>query len=261
MREVTALTDPELFWALRGGGGNFAVITAMEFRLLPITEVYAGTLFFPYERAGEVLEAWRRWTATVPGRGHLDRPDDPGAAAARDARLPARASRSRSSRRRSSAPRSGPRSCSLHCASSGRRWTRSRRSSRSTCWPSTWTPRDRCRVSATTRCSPISTPSPWRRSSRRSAPARDPRCSRSSSAISAAHSAGAAEDSGALGALSGEFMTFAVGMLPVPEMEAPLRELVRRGPGGPGGRSTTATATRTSPSIGSTPSRSSASDR
>ncbi len=66
IREVTALTDPELFWALRGGGGNFAAITAMEFKLLPITEVYAGALFFPYERAGEVLEAWRRWTATVP---------------------------------------------------------------------------------------------------------------------------------------------------------------------------------------------------
>ena len=65
-REVTAVTDPGLFWALRGGGGNFAAITAMEFKLLPITEVYAGALFFPYERAGEVLEVWRRWTATVP---------------------------------------------------------------------------------------------------------------------------------------------------------------------------------------------------
>ena len=60
------MTDPGLFWALRGGGGNFAAITAMEFELLPITEVYAGALFFPYERAGEVLEVWRRWTATVP---------------------------------------------------------------------------------------------------------------------------------------------------------------------------------------------------
>jgi FAD/FMN-containing dehydrogenase len=65
-REVTALTDPELFWALRGGGGNFAVVTAMEFKLLPIAEVHAGAFFFPYERAAEVLEAWRRWTATVP---------------------------------------------------------------------------------------------------------------------------------------------------------------------------------------------------
>jgi hypothetical protein len=65
-REVTALTDPELFWALRGGGGNFAVVTALEFEMLPIAEVHAGAFFFPYERAGEVLEAWRRWTATVP---------------------------------------------------------------------------------------------------------------------------------------------------------------------------------------------------
>lgn len=66
LREVTALTDPDLFWALRGGGGNFGVVTAIEFSLLPITELYAGALFFPYERAGEVLEAWRRWTASVP---------------------------------------------------------------------------------------------------------------------------------------------------------------------------------------------------
>ena len=66
LREVTALTDPDLFWAIRGGGGNFGVVTAMEFELLPITEVYAGALFFPYERAGEVLEAWRQWTRSVP---------------------------------------------------------------------------------------------------------------------------------------------------------------------------------------------------
>jgi FAD/FMN-containing dehydrogenase len=58
--------DPELFWALRGGGGGYGVVTAMEFELLPIAEVYAGVLFFPLERAGEVLEAWRAWTATVP---------------------------------------------------------------------------------------------------------------------------------------------------------------------------------------------------
>ncbi len=65
-RRVTADTDPELFWAIRGGGGNFGVVTAMEFGLLPICEVYAGALFFPLERAGEVLEAWRRWSVTAP---------------------------------------------------------------------------------------------------------------------------------------------------------------------------------------------------
>lgn len=65
-RRITAASEPELFWALRGGGGNFGVVTALEFSLLPITEVYAGALFFPFERAGEVLEAWRRWAPGAP---------------------------------------------------------------------------------------------------------------------------------------------------------------------------------------------------
>jgi FAD/FMN-containing dehydrogenase len=58
--------EPDLFWALRGGGGNFGVVTALEFRLFPISEVYAGVLFFPWERSAQVLHAWREWTATVP---------------------------------------------------------------------------------------------------------------------------------------------------------------------------------------------------
>jgi UDP-N-acetylenolpyruvoylglucosamine reductase len=58
--------DTELFWALRGGGGNFGVVTAIEFELLPLEKVYAGALFFPVERAGEVLHAWRAWTADAP---------------------------------------------------------------------------------------------------------------------------------------------------------------------------------------------------
>jgi hypothetical protein len=58
--------EPELFWALRGGGGNFGVVTGLEFELHPITEVYAGILFFPYERASEVLHAWREWLPRVP---------------------------------------------------------------------------------------------------------------------------------------------------------------------------------------------------
>jgi UDP-N-acetylenolpyruvoylglucosamine reductase len=56
----------DLFWALRGGGGNFGIVTAIEFRLYPITEAYAGVLFFPLERAAEVLNAWREWVETVP---------------------------------------------------------------------------------------------------------------------------------------------------------------------------------------------------
>ena len=58
--------EPNLFWALRGGGGNFGVVTALEFTLYPVSDVYAGALFWPLERAHEILEAWRRWTATIP---------------------------------------------------------------------------------------------------------------------------------------------------------------------------------------------------
>ena len=58
--------EPDLFWALRGGGGSFGVVTALEFRLFPLTEVYAGVLFWPVERAAEVLNVWREWSATVP---------------------------------------------------------------------------------------------------------------------------------------------------------------------------------------------------
>jgi len=61
-----ACTEPDLFWALRGGGGSFGVVTAIELRLFPITEVYAGLLWWPAEpgsdTAAEVLQAWRELT-------------------------------------------------------------------------------------------------------------------------------------------------------------------------------------------------------
>jgi hypothetical protein len=65
-RRVDADHDPDLFWALRGGGGSFGIVTALEFRLFPIAEVHAGVLFWPLERAGEVLQAWRAWLPSVP---------------------------------------------------------------------------------------------------------------------------------------------------------------------------------------------------
>ena len=58
--------EPELFWALRGGGGNFGVVTALEFELFPVGEVYAGVLFFPFDRSSEILHAWREWITSVP---------------------------------------------------------------------------------------------------------------------------------------------------------------------------------------------------
>jgi FAD/FMN-containing dehydrogenase len=50
----------------RGGGGSFGIVTAIEFNLFPISEVYAGILWFPVDRAAEVLNAWRDWTEHLP---------------------------------------------------------------------------------------------------------------------------------------------------------------------------------------------------
>jgi len=58
--------EPDLFWAVRGGGGSFGIVTALEFALYPVTEVYAGILFFPFERAAEILKAWRSWADGTP---------------------------------------------------------------------------------------------------------------------------------------------------------------------------------------------------
>jgi hypothetical protein len=58
--------EPELFWAVRGGGGSFGIVTALEFRLYPVAELYAGALFWPVERASEILHAWRGFVDRVP---------------------------------------------------------------------------------------------------------------------------------------------------------------------------------------------------
>ena len=57
---------PELFWALRGGTGSFGVITALELRLIAVPELHAGAMLWPWERAHEVLHAWREWTLDAP---------------------------------------------------------------------------------------------------------------------------------------------------------------------------------------------------
>jgi FAD/FMN-containing dehydrogenase len=58
--------EPDLFWALRGGGGNFGVVTAIEFAVYPCAELYAGALFFPFERTREVMHAWRELLPALP---------------------------------------------------------------------------------------------------------------------------------------------------------------------------------------------------
>lgn len=66
LRRVSAEQDAELFWALRGGNGSFGVVTAVEFRVYPVPELFAGASFFPLERAGEVLAAWTCLAPSLP---------------------------------------------------------------------------------------------------------------------------------------------------------------------------------------------------
>src|SRR4051794_11930071 len=63
---VDAEHEPELFWALRGGGGNFGVVTAIEFGVVELDELYAGALFFPVEQADEVLHTWNAVRGSFP---------------------------------------------------------------------------------------------------------------------------------------------------------------------------------------------------
>ncbi len=65
-RRVNADNEADLFWALRGGGGGYAIVTALHLALLPISELYAGALILPAELGGEAIRAYRDWAASVP---------------------------------------------------------------------------------------------------------------------------------------------------------------------------------------------------
>jgi hypothetical protein len=67
-RTVTRSSDPELFWALRGGGGDFGIITALEIQLVPGFYLYGGRMLWPLEQVPEVLRAFREVTASAPDR-------------------------------------------------------------------------------------------------------------------------------------------------------------------------------------------------
>jgi FAD/FMN-containing dehydrogenase len=64
--KASAHENADLFWGLKGGGGNFGIVTSLEFALYPITHVYGGNLFYPTQRAAEVLELYGRWSASLP---------------------------------------------------------------------------------------------------------------------------------------------------------------------------------------------------
>lgn len=59
--------NAELFWGLRGGGGNFGIVTAFEFQLHPVgPEIYAGLVVYPLEQGAEVLRGWRAFAEAAP---------------------------------------------------------------------------------------------------------------------------------------------------------------------------------------------------
>lgn len=57
---------PDLYWALRGGSGNFGIVTSFELKLYPVTQVLGGMVIHPFERAGEVLRFYREVAASAP---------------------------------------------------------------------------------------------------------------------------------------------------------------------------------------------------
>ncbi len=82
--EVTESSHPDLFWALRGGGGNFGVATALTYRLHPLSTVTGGLIAHPFDAAGEMLRFYRDAVAGLPDElavfaGLVHAPDGSGA--------------------------------------------------------------------------------------------------------------------------------------------------------------------------------------
>ena len=80
--KVSQDSNPELFWAIRGGGGNFGVVTALEYRLHPLSDVLAGTLVYPEGRVPDLLQAFAKFVASAPDEMNvvgqvLSSPKDP----------------------------------------------------------------------------------------------------------------------------------------------------------------------------------------
>jgi FAD/FMN-containing dehydrogenase len=65
-RHVTADSDPDLFWALRGGRDNYGVVTALSIGLVPVRTLYAGGLHYDAADAGVIFERYRTWSADLP---------------------------------------------------------------------------------------------------------------------------------------------------------------------------------------------------
>ena len=82
---ASATENSDLFWALRGGGGNFGVVTSFEYQLHPVGQMLGGVLAWPLPMVKEVLSFYRNFAATAPDELRLDAiiqtfPDGPGLA-------------------------------------------------------------------------------------------------------------------------------------------------------------------------------------
>jgi hypothetical protein len=65
LRTIDAENEPDLFWALRGGGGDYGIVTALRVGLVQLTDIYAGALIFPAEVGAAGVRAYRDWAAGV----------------------------------------------------------------------------------------------------------------------------------------------------------------------------------------------------
>ncbi len=165
-----AETNRELFWAVRGGGGNFGVVTALEFAMFDIQTVYAGMLMWQLRDIEPVLREWAAWAPGAPDEVTTaframrlpDMPDLPG--------VPARTARWSSSTAPSSAPTRAARSCSPGCARSTRSWTPSPGCPPRRWCACTWTRRAARRSPPTRSCSGRTRTPRWTRSSPRPGP-------------------------------------------------------------------------------------------
>jgi FAD/FMN-containing dehydrogenase len=66
--QVDAQHHADLFWGIRGGGGNFGVVTSLELDLYPVKDIFGGFVAYPIAHAKQALSAYAQWTHTVPDR-------------------------------------------------------------------------------------------------------------------------------------------------------------------------------------------------
>jgi FAD/FMN-containing dehydrogenase len=108
VRTASAKSNPDLFWAIRGGGGNFGVATSLTFDLQPLGPLVGfSATFYAIEEIGEILRRWRGYTAQGSRRGHVGRGDDHLPGQSGDARGGARPGRGDRRRRLRGRPRGG----------------------------------------------------------------------------------------------------------------------------------------------------------